>query len=322
MFLFFSYSQDSYSKYSESDLLCKISFFLNYAIAALVVNYALLPLFYYKRKFYLTFIFFCLIITCVILVDEFFLEKIYFPQTRGAYFPGITFSLVETVPIIIIFVGFKLAFDFNKKQSEIEALKNLVKESELQFLKSQINPHFLFNNLNNLYAYAIESSPKTPSIILELSSVLRYMLYDCKENLVLLKKEIEHLKNFTALNELQIEDRGVINFHTSDNTSTLFYIAPLILNVFIENAFKHSLASQTENINIDISINTSEKGLLVFSCKNNFQTKSNTHNLSKGIGLENVQKRLNLLYPNAHDLKIHDNGYLFNVVLTMQLKLV
>ena len=148
------------------------------------------------------------------------------------------------------------------------------------------------------------------------------MLYDCKENLVLLNKEIDHLKNFTALNELQIEDRGTINFNTSSITNTKFYIAPLILNVFIENAFKHSLASQSENIIIDININTSDKGLLTFNCKNNFHLSSNTNNLSKGIGLENVQKRLDLLYPKAHELKITDNGSTFNVVLTMQLKLI
>src|SRR5690606_25564746 len=114
-------------------------------------------------------------------VDEYFLERVYFPEIRGTYFPGVAFTIIETLPLILIFVLFKLAWDFNRKQRELDRLKSLVQESEIKFLKSQVNPHFLFNNLNNLYAKALKQSPKTPEIILELSSVLRFMLYDSKE---------------------------------------------------------------------------------------------------------------------------------------------
>ncbi len=179
--------------------------------------------------------------------------------------------------------------------------------------------HFLFNNLNNLYAYALENSSKTPTIILEISSVLRYMLYDCKENFVPFYKELEHLKNFTALNELQIEDRGIINFRTK-NLREGYQIAPLILMVFIENAFKHSTASQSDNILIDISIGMSTAGELEFYCKNTFRKKTNTDNLSRGIGLANVKKRLDLLYPSLYRLDIVENTNEFIVNLSMQLK--
>ena len=316
LFLFYSYNLHNKSIFAPY----KIFFFLNYATAALVINYILLPKFYYTKKFLWAFILFVKVLIAIILIDEFVLEQIYFPTTRGTYFPGITFTLVETLPIIIIFVGFKLAWDAIKKQSEVEALKDLVKESELQFLKSQINPHFLFNNLNNLYSYSIEQSPKTPSIILELSSVLRYMLYDCRENFVSLNKEIQHLKHFTALNELQVEDRGSIVFKHSKDIPVNYSIAPLILNVFIENAFKHSTNSQFDNIKIDIDISINEKGVLKFTCKNNFQTNDNINYLSKGIGLENVKKRLNLLYPNKHGLSIDDTNNIYSVVLLMNLK--
>ncbi len=316
LFLFFSYNQHD----EESFAYYKISFFLNYASAAIVINYFLLPKYYYQKKFKSFFILCLIVISAIILIDEYVLEQIYFPDTRGTYFPGIAFTLVETLPIIIIFVGFKLGWDFNKKQSEIDALKNLVKESELQFLKSQINPHFLFNNLNNLYSYSIENSPKAPSIILELSSVLRYMLYDCKEDFVLLTKEIEHLKNFTALNELQIEERGIIIFNNTTPIPSNYSIAPLILNVFIENAFKHSTNSQSEDISIKIGITISSEGILIFTCENNFLPITNSNYNSKGIGLENVVKRLNLLYPEAHDLQISDLNTIYKVVLKMQLK--
>ena len=324
LFVFYSYGQEiTYPDGQEEKsflLDYKISFFLNYATASFVINYFLLPTFYYKKKFLKFFIGVLLVLILIILIDEFVLEQIYFPDTRGAYFPGLFFTILETLPLIIIFLVFKLAWDFNQKQSEIEQLKLLVKDSELQFLKSQINPHFLFNNLNNLYAYATENSPKTPSIILKLSSVLRYMLYDCKENFVLLSKEIEHLKHYTALNELQIEDRGEILFTTNIGHQTEFLIAPLILNVFIENAFKHSTASQSSDIKIDINVNINDKGILTFTCENSFLTYQNTQNLSKGIGLLNVKKRLGLIYPNSHILDIEKTENNFKVFLLIHLK--
>ena len=297
----------------------QILFFLNYGVAAFIINYVLLPRFYYRKKHIYFFISLVLVIATVIVVEEFVLEKIYFPNSRGKHFPGVFYSLLDVLPIITILTGFKFAWDALGKQREVDELKAAIKESELQFLKSQINPHFLFNNLNNLYSYAIEKSPKTPAIILELSSVLRYMLYECKEKYVLLSKEIKQLENFTRLSELQIEERGTVNFKAEDIQSG-YQIAPLILIVFIENAFKHSQASQSENIFIDIEIKMREAGGLEFICKNNFQPTTNTESLTKGIGLENVKKRLQLLYPGAHELNILEKENRYEVYLTMQLK--
>lgn len=313
LFLFFSFDKN------EPQIQAfKIVAFLNYALGAFLINYVLLPRFFYKKK-YLHFFFFVIIIVGVIIfVEEQVLEKIYFPDTRGTRFPGIIYSLLDVMPVIMILAGFKFAWDASRKQLEVEQLQSSVKESELQFLKSQINPHFLFNNLNNLYSYAIAESPKTPSIILELSSVLRYMLYDCKEKFVALPKEIEHLKNFTQLNELQIEERGKVTF-TTNNITSRYKIAPLILTVFIENAFKHSTASQSKNIFIDIDIKVTDDGILEFECKNSFQPMTNTESLSKGIGLQNVKKRLELLYSNAHELHIEEDNDIYSVLLKMQL---
>ncbi len=294
------------------------AFFISYAIAAFIINYSLLPRYFYAKKYISFSIFLTLIIAAVILTEEFFLEKIYFPDTRGRVFSGFFSTFLSILPSIFILTGFKFAWDASRKQKEVDTLKNAIKESELQFLKSQINPHFLFNNLNNLYAYAIENSPKTPEIILELSGILRYMLYECKGSHVPLNKEITHLQNFTKISELQIEGRGTVHFSTEGIRSGL-QIAPLILIVFIENAFKHSTASQSENILIEISVQLSKAGILEFVCKNSFQPQSNTDSLSKGIGLKNVQKRLELLYPKAHELKISQKENLFEVELTMDL---
>ncbi len=296
----------------------QLVFFLNYAVAAFIINYFLLPRFLY-RKHYLHFIIYVILtIALVIFVEEAVIEQIYFPDTRGRRFLGVFFSLWGVLPVITVLCGFKFAWDALGKQTEVEDLKNTLKESELQFLKSQINPHFLFNNMNNLYAYAIENSPKTPEIILDLSAVLRYMLYDCKARYVPLSKEIEQLENFINLSKLQIEERGEVKL-TARNILSGYQIAPLILLVFVENAFKHSASSQTENIIIDIDLRMSGTGTLYFTCKNTFSALSNTDNLSKGIGLENVKKRLQLLYPGAHQLKISSSENQYEVYLSIDL---
>ncbi len=314
LFLFFSFDRHR-PQIEEFQIMA----FLNYATGALIINYVLLPRYFYSKQYLLFFVFVGVIVASIIAVEELVLERIYFPDTRGTRFPGVIFSLLDVMPVITILAGFKFAWDASIKQREVEELRVSVKESELQFLKSQINPHFLFNNLNNMYSYAIEQSPKTPSIILELSSVLRYMLYDCKEDYVALVKEIEHLKNFTQLNELQIEDRGKVTFETGHIPNGVL-IAPLILTVFIENAFKHSTASQSEDILIDIHMKIDDDGQLDFICKNSFRPVTNTNKLSNGIGLQNVKKRLQLLYPNAHELVIKDSNNMYIVHLKMNLK--
>jgi hypothetical protein len=314
LFLFFSFD-----RYKPSIQEFKIVTFISYALGAFVINYVLLPRFFYKKKYLLFFLSVAVIVTAIIMIEELVLEAIHYPDSRGTRFPGVIYSLLDVMPMIMILSGFKFAWDASKKQLEVEELRSSVKESELQFLKSQINPHFLFNNLNNLYSYAIEESPKTPSIILELSSVLRYMLYDCKEKYVALPKEINHLKNFAQLNELQIEERGKVSFKT-ENIQSEYRIAPLILTVFIENAFKHSTASQSKDISIEIDIHVTDSGILEFKCENSFRPVTNTDNLSKGIGLQNVKKRLLLLYPDVHVLTISDSGEVYTVHLKMQLK--
>lgn len=310
-----------FSTYDREDPVIKIYdvwFYLSYALAAFGINYILLPRYFYKKKYLSFIIYTALIIVGVILVEELVIEQIYFPDTRGKRFPGVFYTLLGILPVITVLSGFKFGWDALGKQREVDALRSAVQESELQFLKSQINPHFLFNNLNNLYSYAIENSPKTPEIILELSGVLRYMLYECREKYVQLTKEITQLKNFINLNELQIEDRGQVNFKAK-NIKQGYRIAPLILIVFIENAFKHSTASQASNIEIDVEIQLSDSGELTFVCKNTYQPQANADNLSQGIGLENVRKRLDLLYPNAHQLEIVKDDSNYEVRLVMEL---
>ncbi len=314
VFLFYSFDrQNPEFRWSQ------VAFFSTHVIAAWLIGYWLMPRFLYRKKYVPFFAYVILIIAMVIGLEELFLEQVFFPGTKRAKnFPGIIFSLIEVLPVITILSGFKFGWDALQKQEQIEALKSTVQEGELQFLRSQINPHFLFNNLNNLYSYALEGSTKTPEIILELSGLLRYMLYECKEKFVPLEKEVEQLHNFIKLNKLQIEDRGVVRFNVK-GIAAGYRIAPLILIVFIENAFKHSQAGQSENIEIEIDLEM--KGtVLHFHSANNYMPSEGLDTVATGIGLKNVRKRLQLLYPNKHGLKIHKEGNRYEVNLSMELE--
>ncbi|RMG55841.1 MAG: histidine kinase [Bacteroidetes bacterium] len=313
VFVFYSFDQHqtTFQPY-------KLAFFLNYVLAAGLINYLWLPRFLYPKQYLLFALGVTATIALTIAMEEFVLERIFFPDTRGKVFPGVFASLLDVLPVIAILSGFKFGWDALRTQREVDALRTAMAESELQFLKSQINPHFLFNNLNNLYSYALTRSPKTPEIILELSEVLRYMLYDCREAYVPLAKELEQLTNFTRLNELHIEGRGEVRLDLPDQTFG-YRVAPLILIVFIENAFKHSQAQQSSGILIDISATLSPEGELVFHCRNSFQPRQKPADLPHGIGLANVRKRLGLIYPGQHRLDIRQETGTYEVELHLQL---
>ena len=294
----------------------EVFMFVNYAITAFVIGFVIVPK-YYKDKNILFLIISSLILLIVaMLIEELFLERIFYPDNRGQNLN--IYTILQVLPKIMMLVGFKLGWDAMVMRKEMEKLKDLAKQSELQFLQSQINPHFLFNNLNNLYSYAIEGSNRTPEIILELSGLLRYMLYECKDEFVLLSKDVEQLQNFINLNELQIENRGNVAFTHSGNNSD-FMIAPLILIVFVENAFKHSVSSLSKDIDISVDLDVNDSGVLNFECKNTFADNTNTDNLAQGIGLENVRKRLELIYGDHYSLDINSEDEIFHVMLSINL---
>lgn len=296
----------------------RIPFFLCYMVAGLLIGFIALPRYYYKGQYRQFAIVFILCLLSIILVEEFILEKIFYPDTRGAHFHGFFYSILETAPMLALVVSIKFAWDLSIKNQQIAELQSYADASELRYLKSQINPHFLFNNLNNLYSYSLYDQEKTSEVILELSSVLRYMLYDCQERWVPLDKELHHITNFVNLSKMQIEDRGQVDISIQNKGSGLV-IAPLILMVFIENAFKHSQSSISEGINITLSIHVDEQGVMQFQCTNNYEQLNNNDNLASGIGLENVQKRLDLIYPGDHELSISKGDEYYTVNLQLQL---
>lgn len=212
-----------------------------------------------------------------------------------------------------------IAIKYYQDQKDIIALKEQKKTTELNLLKHQLNPHFLFNTLNNLYALALKKSDKTPEVIAKLSEILDYILYQCKDKYVPIAKEIDLLENYIALEKVRYGNRVRVIFEKNSNQNVK--IAPLILLTFVENAFKHGISQELNKgiIELDLSATTKE---IIFKLKN---TKPKSHQRKEdvekhSIGMKNTQKQLNLLYPNnGYSLKINNEelSYYLELKLTV-----
>ena len=185
--------------------------------------------------------------------------------------------------------------------------------AELQLLKAQVHPHFLFNTLNNIYSFSLDNSPKTPELILKLSSLLSYMLYDCKTDEVRLEKEIGIMKNYLDLEKERYGNKIEISWNVSGDIKDKF-IAPLLLLPFLENAFKHGASEQIEKpwLGVDISVKNDTILYKIVNSKN-----ENVEESKNGIGINNVKKRLELLYQGKYELKINDEGSFYVVSLML-----
>ncbi len=197
---------------------------------------------------------------------------------------------------------------------------NKSQEAELQLLKGQLNPHFLFNTLNNLYGLAVTKSDKLPDLMLKLSDLLRYGLYDTQSQWVPLSNEVQYIQNYITLEKLRLEERTLIDLDIEGEIDQQ-RIAPMLLIVFLENAFKHFGASgdQLPQIKIKLSI---RETVLQFSCYNSKDDQikeSPRQQNTSGIGLANVRKRLDLLYPKRYQLGIQNEDTSFRIFLELQL---
>jgi hypothetical protein len=201
------------------------------------------------------------------------------------------------------------------KQKEFLQAQQEKITAELQLLKAQVHPHFLFNTLNNIYAFSLDRSSKTPELILKLSSLLSYMLYDCKAEEVKLEKEVEIMKDYIGLEKERYGNTLEISWTVEGDISDKF-ISPLLMLPFLENAFKHGASEQIEKpwMGVDISVSNNILKFKIANSKNEFVSHSNN-----GIGINNVKKRLEFLYPEKYELKINDEGDFFAVSLMVKL---
>lgn len=193
-------------------------------------------------------------------------------------------------------------------------LKNEQTQAELLHLRSQLNPHFFFNTLNNLYALTIKNSKQAPEVILKLSEMMRYTIYEGEKNNVSIENEITYLENYIELHKIRYRDPVLIDFkHSVDKTLS---IAPLLFINLLENAFKHGVDTLTENAFIKINL-TNDPDFIYFSIENNFDKKE--RNQTKGIGLTNLKRRLSLLYPRAHKLEFTQQNNIYKATLKVSI---
>lgn len=204
-----------------------------------------------------------------------------------------------------------------KKEEETVKNKNEALQTELKLLKSQINPHFLFNSLNNIYALSVIDSGKTQQSIGYLSDMLRYVLYECDQKWVPLSKELTYIENYIKLYALKSSVPYPIttDFNIQDGT---LQVAPMLFIPFMENALKHSNIEKRKGTFIRIKIYSNESEVQ-FEIENSIPQQFINKDDVGGIGLENVKRRLEILYPQQHELKIDDNGTIFKVELKLNI---
>ena len=226
--------------------------------------------------------------------------------------------LVYLIVLIVSFIHL-LNHNFKTESKNKELLNKIletqlqIKDQELQYLKKQIHPHFLFNTLNTIYGFALRGSKSTPDIILKLSNLLDYILYQVDKPSVSLKEEVLHIKEYIELEKIRFQDTLKVSFH-AENILEDKKIAPMLLIPFVENAFKHGNLKNGVLTNIiEIILKDDE---LHFSVKNSVKQGLEIHK-STGIGLENIKKRLHLVYPDLHQLKIETESDWFNVNLSI-----
>ncbi len=218
--------------------------------------------------------------------------------------------------LIFLFLSAVLKFtaDWFLNERIQRDLENQRLTAELAFLKSQINPHFLFNSLNSIYSLAYQRSETTPEAILKLSEIMRYMLYECNDNKVGLDKELQYLHNYIDLQKIRFGNKAFIDFKVQGNIGQQ-QIVPLLLIAFIENAFKHGVANNPATP-IRLLIDVQDAHLHFY-----IQNKKHTNNRDDagGIGLNNVKRRLDLLYPGKYNLDIRDDAAAYTVELSLVL---
>jgi sensor histidine kinase YesM len=290
--------------------------------------YYLIPRFFFRNKIILYIIlqFLVLLLYPVAsnLVSAYFISPVLLGvEAKFLFYYGylsiiliLVFDIFPLAGVIVLNRFKKEAFARQRAELEKTATELKLKEAELKLLKAQIHPHFLFNTLNNIYSLSLEKSDKTSDLLIRLADMLSYIIYDCNTERVSLSKEIEFIRSFIELQKIRYYNCD-ISLKIKVDANTL-QIAPMILHTFVDNAFKHGADKDAKSPWIKISI-TSKAGLLFFSVLNS--TRNNDLVLDKitGIGITNALKRLELLYPDRHDLVINSSGNKYSVFLKLDL---
>lgn len=284
--------------------------------------YRLIPKYLVDKKFlpYLGFLILTVLIVTPLESLLIYLKSSGHPDIRAEVLANLNWYFIPNFFVLSTSTVVKITVDWYTNIRERQELVTETMQSELKFLKSQINPHFLFNTLNSLYALTLKKSDLAPDIVLKLSEMMRYMLYECNEKWVPLSKEVNYVANYLELERIRQGNRVDILYEVDGLVSDQ-KIAPLMFIPFIENCFKHGLGNQISRgfVNIRLIVRGKDIDLRIENSKAEAMPKQ-VHPRSGGIGLVNVRRRLDLLYPNRYQLNVDDAPSTYTVKLKLRLE--
>ncbi len=252
--------------------------------------------------------------------NYYYTYPLYWPEgqktTHLLWFPKMLMEAMGIYLIVGLYTMFYFMRAWYEQQRKSQALQKDKIEAQLELLKSQVQPHFIFNTLNNIYSFSIQNNTRTSEMIYRLSALLSYMLYDSKQHMIPLRKELDYVNNYIELEKIRYGDRLDISMNVFDNVDN-FYITPLLLLPLIENSFKHGICNIGNNwIRIDISVHDD---WLSVKIENSYEHRNgNTPTVNNGIGLDNVKKRLDILYHGKHEFKTMPEVNSFLTILKIQ----
>ncbi|MEM0991964.1 MAG: sensor histidine kinase [Bacteroidota bacterium] len=290
--------------------------------AAYTIAYFLMPRFLYKEQYLaflicgvLTLLFFSVLLY---IIYAHFVHPIIFLDSEYYTIEQFAYKGIQLIYITALVVSIKFFQNYLYEQQRNQALVQQKIEAELKYLRNQIQPHFLFNTLNNIYGMVLSNDKNAGETIVKLSNLLSFMLYEGNTKTVTLSQEIKMLESYVELELMRYQQKLDFNFSKS-NIEPHLKIAPLLLIPFIENAFKHGPANDEQPSFINLSMEV-QQNILHFQIKNSYNAniQISCDTIQSGIGLENIRKRLSLLYPNKHTLEISEDNA-FEVSLMIEL---
>ncbi len=318
----FTFVEGGYNNHFRQAFLIEVAYFPIRLIVVYLNYFVFMPKFLLRGKIgnYLFKTFISILLAAIFhrFVMYQYINELIFPGwDQGSFWQLYKFvqaAMIITSPMIFL-IGITVVYRLIESQKKLAQIAEERTKAELLYLKNQINPHFFFNTLNNLYGLALTKSEQTAEVVMKLSELMSYMLYDTTQNEVTLEKEINYIKNYIELEEVRFEGRFICNMDVVGVLDQV-HIPPLLFLPFIENAFKHGVNTSSSGAWINVYLEVKEDEL-------NFRVENsigaNQKMIKGGLGIENVKRRLELLYPSKHELTYGrmDNGYRVSLVIKL-----
>ncbi len=295
-------------------------------IATYFTLYFIIPRYFLQKKYVTATLLTILAILVAAFTQRFLDYYVFYPIYSYEWMSGGALSVAKSLknilgiyPVVALASFIKITKYFYSEESRSQELRQEKLRAELNFLKGQVHPHFLFNTLNNLYALTLKKSESSPEVVLKLSELLSFMLYECNSKTVSLNKELKLIENLIALEKIRYDDRLTVSYETYGDVSQ-GQIPPMLLLPFVENAFKHGTSDTLDAVWVDINVVVQDQNLsLSVKNSNGKGDDQKEFEYQQGIGLKNVNRRLELLYEDHYNLSIEDDGKSYSVSLEIEL---